>query len=88
YAIARIKVAIIDELRSIDWVPRSVRSKARSVEKAYTKLEAKFSRTPTDEEIAAEMGITEPELHALFNKVSFVGIVALDEMLSVSGERG
>ena len=88
YAIARIKGAIIDELRSIDWVPRSVRSKARMVEKAYTKLEIKFSRTPTDVEIAQEMNITEAELHALFNQVSFVGIVALDEMLSVSGERG
>src|SRR3954451_14915855 len=40
YAIARIKGAIIDELRSVDWVPRSVRAKARSVERAYTALEA------------------------------------------------
>lgn len=88
YAIARIKGAIIDELRSIDWVPRSVRSKARSIEKAYTKLEAKLLRTPTDAEIAQEMGISEPDLQAIFNQVSFVGIVALDEMLAVSGERG
>ncbi len=88
YAIARIKGAIIDELRSIDWVPRSVRAKARSVEKAYSKLESKLLRTPTDEEIAKEMGISEAELHAIFNQVSFVGIVALDEMLAVSGERG
>lgn len=88
YAIARIKGAIIDELRSIDWVPRSVRAKARSIEKAYAKLEAKLLRTPTDAEIAEEMGISEPELHAIFNQVSFVGIVALDEMLAVSGERG
>jgi len=87
YAIARIKGAIIDELRSIDWVPRSVRAKARSVEKAYTKLESKLLRTPTDFEVASEMGITEAELHAIFNQVSFVGIVALDEMLAV-GERG
>ena len=88
YAIARIKGAMIDELRSIDWVPRSVRAKARSVEKAYTKLEGKLLRTPTDAEIAEEMGIAEPELQAIFNQVSFVGIVALDEMLSVTGERG
>lgn len=89
YAISRIKGAIIDELRSIDWVPRSVRAKARNVEKAYAKLEAKLLRTPTDIELAEEMGITEPELHAIFNQVSFVGIVALDEMLAVgSGERG
>ena len=63
YAIARIKGAIIDELRSIDWVPRSVRAKARSVEKAYAKLETDLLRTPTDAEVAAEMGISEDELH-------------------------
>ena len=56
YAIARIKGAIIDELRSIDWVPRSVRAKARSVEKAYSKLEARLLRTPTDVEIACRDG--------------------------------
>src|SRR3954451_121791 len=89
YAIARIKGAIIDELRSIDWVPRSVRAKSRSVEKAYAKLEAALLRTPTDAEVAAEMGISETELHTIFNQISFVGLVALDEMLSGSGgERG
>jgi RNA polymerase sigma factor for flagellar operon FliA len=88
YAIARIKGAIIDELRSIDWVPRSVRAKARSVEKAYAKLEAVLLRTPTDAEVASEMGISEQELHTIFNQISFVGLIALDEMLSVGGERG
>ena len=87
YAIARIKGAIIDELRSIDWVPRSVRAKARNVEKAYAKLEATLLRTPTDGEVAAEMGISENELHNVFNQISFVGLVALDEMLS-GGDRG
>src|SRR5581483_7643726 len=67
YAIARIKGAIIDELRSIDWVPRSVRAKARSVEKAYAKLEAQLLRTPTDAEVATELGVTEKELHNIFN---------------------
>ena len=87
YAIARIKGAIIDELRSIDWVPRSVRAKARAVEKAYAALEANLLRTPTDAEVAAEMGIGESDLHTIFNQISFVGLVALDEMLS-GGERG
>jgi len=87
YAIARIKGAIIDELRSIDWVPRSVRAKARSVEKAYATLEASLLRTPTDAEIAQEMGISEGDLQTIFNQISFVGLVALDEMLS-GGERG
>jgi RNA polymerase sigma factor FliA len=90
YAIARIKGAIIDELRSIDWVPRSVRAKARSVEKAYAKLEARLLRTPTDAEVAAELDISEGDLHQIFNQISFVGLVALDEMLSGggTGERG
>ncbi|MBW3667714.1 MAG: RNA polymerase sigma factor WhiG [Actinobacteria bacterium] len=88
YAIARIKGAIIDELRSIDWVPRSVRAKARAVEKAYAKLEAGLLRTPTDAEVATEMGISEQDLHNVFNQISFVGLIALDEMLSVGGDRG
>ena len=87
YAIARIKGAIIDELRSIDWVPRSVRAKARMVEKAYSKLENELHRTPTDAEIADELKMTEGELHHIFNQISFVGLVALDEVLS-GGERG
>jgi RNA polymerase sigma factor for flagellar operon FliA len=85
YAIARIKGAIIDELRSIDWVPRSVRSKARAVERAYATLEARLLRTATDDEVAAEMGLSEAELHTLFNQISFIGVVALDEALSGSG---
>ena len=88
YAIARIKGSIIDELRSIDWVPRSVRSKAKAVEKAYAKLEATLLRTPTDAEVATEMGISQQELQSLFQQVSVVGLIALDQMLSLSGERG
>jgi RNA polymerase sigma factor for flagellar operon FliA len=89
YAITRIKGAIIDELRSIDWVPRSVRAKGRAVEKAYAKLEALLLRTPTDAEVAREMALTEAELQAVFNQISFVGLVALDDVLSSgSGERG
>ena len=88
YAIARIKGAILDELRSIDWVPRSVRAKARAVEKAYTKLEGQYLRTPTDAEVATELDMTERELQQVFNQISFVGLIALDEMLLGSGERG
>ena len=89
YAVPRIKGAIIDELRSIDWVPRSVRAKAREVERAYAKLENQLLRTPTDAEVAAELGITEEDLQARFRQISFVGVVALDEMLSSgAGDRG
>jgi RNA polymerase sigma factor for flagellar operon FliA len=81
YAISRIRGAIIDELRSIDWIPRSVRYKAREVEKAYASLEAKLRRTPTEQEVAAE-------LRAIFSQVSFVNVLALDELLNSGGEKG
>ena len=88
YAISRIKGAIIDELRSIDWIPRSVRYKAREVEKAYAALEAKLRRTPTEAEVAAELGIALEDLHTIFSQVSFVNVVALDELLTAGGEKG
>ena len=55
YDITRIKGAILDELRSIDWVPRSVRAKVREIEKAYAKLEALHHRPPSDDELATEL---------------------------------
>src|SRR2546423_3197268 len=55
YAIPRIRGAIIDELRSLDWVPRSVRARAREIERASAKLEHNLHRAPTDEEMAAEL---------------------------------
>jgi RNA polymerase sigma factor for flagellar operon FliA len=88
YAISRIKGAIIDELRAIDWIPRSVRYKAREVEKAYAALEAKLHRTPTESEVAGELGISLDDLHTIFSQVSFVNVIALDELLNVGGERG
>jgi RNA polymerase sigma factor for flagellar operon FliA len=88
YAISRIKGAIIDELRAIDWIPRSVRYKAREVEKAYAALEARLHRTPNESEVADELGIPLEDLHAIFSQVSFVNVIALDELLNVGGERG
>ncbi len=88
YAISRIKGAIIDELRSIDWIPRSVRYKAREVEKAYASLEAKLHRSPSEAEVAEELGIKLEDLHTIFSQVSFVNVVALDELLTAGGEKG
>jgi RNA polymerase sigma factor for flagellar operon FliA len=87
YAISRIKGAIIDELRAIDWVPRSVRTKAKAVEHAYSKLRAELHRTPTDQEVAAELGISENELQTVFSKISFLSVAQLDEVV-FDGERG
>src|SRR6058998_3777901 len=88
YAISRIRGAIIDELRAIDWIPRSVRYKAREVEKAYAALETRLHRTPTEQEVASELGISLEDLHTIFSQVSFVNVVALDELLTAGGEKG
>jgi RNA polymerase sigma factor for flagellar operon FliA len=87
YAIARVKGAIIDELRSFDWVPRSVRAKARAIERAYSKLENELRRTPDDSELARELGMSDRELTRALSQISFVGLVALDEILAAGGER-
>ena len=88
YAIPRIKGAIIDELRAMDWVPRSVRFKAREIEKAYSDLESIHKRAPTETEVAARLGVTLRELHEVINQISFVQVVQLDEILSVGSDRG
>ncbi len=87
YAIARIKGAIIDELRADDWVPRSVRFKARELERAYVALESELRRIPTDEEVSAKLNITMAEYNSLLSSLSFVSLVALDELWNVSGDR-
>jgi RNA polymerase sigma factor for flagellar operon FliA len=85
YAIARIKGAIIDELRSLDWVPRSVRTRAREIERAIAELERTLMRAPTDAEIAAKVGITGTELEDSLTEISRTSIAALDELWSPSG---
>lgn len=87
YAITRIRGAIIDELRSNDWVPRSVRANARKIERAIAAFEAHHSRTPTDTELAAELDVTEDELADMLTKISLTNVAALDETLgSADGE--
>ena len=88
YAISRIRGAIIDELRAIDWVPRSVRFKAREVEKAYAALENKLKRPPSDPEIAEELGISVDDLNHIYTQLSNVSLIALDEISSGDGEKG
>ncbi len=88
YAISRIKGAIIDELRAIDWVPRSIRSKARAIERAYSKLENELKRQPDDDEVAAELGMSIDELNETFSKISLVGLVPLDEMVGGEDDGG
>jgi RNA polymerase sigma factor for flagellar operon FliA len=88
YAIPRIKGAIIDELRAMDWVPRSVRFKAREIEKAVSDLESMLKRAPSEREVAERLGVSVSELHDVINQISFVSVLALDELLSVGNDRG
>jgi RNA polymerase sigma factor for flagellar operon FliA len=88
YAITRIKGAIIDELRSIDWVPRSVRAKARDIERANSKLEHRLQRAPTDEEMAAELNLTVQEFQDQLLQISNSTVAALDELWTVSDSSG
>jgi RNA polymerase sigma factor for flagellar operon FliA len=88
YAIARIKGSIIDELRSMDWVPRSVRARARDIERAIAELEARLTRAPTDEEIADKLGITEEEFQDSLLEISRSSIAALDELWASPGSSG
>lgn len=86
YAISRIKGAIIDELRSIDWVPRSVRNKAKLVERALATLEKRLDRTPTEAELAEELEMDVEELRRVLTQVSLTSLAALDEPMA--GEEG
>jgi RNA polymerase sigma factor for flagellar operon FliA len=88
YAIARIKGSIIDELRAMDWVPRSVRARARDIERAIAKLEARLHRAPTDAEIAGELNVSEDELNDSLTDISRSSIAALDELWTISSSGG
>jgi RNA polymerase sigma factor for flagellar operon FliA len=88
YAISRIKGSIIDELRAMDWVPRSVRARARDIERAIAELEAKLGRAPSDEEIATKVGLTQDELADSLTEISRSSIAALDELWTVGSSGG
>jgi RNA polymerase sigma factor for flagellar operon FliA len=82
YAMARIRGAIIDELRNTDWIPRSVRMKARQFERTVAQLEARLHRSPTDEEVADEMEMDVEDIRKFLGQLSLVNVVALDELLT------
>ena len=88
FAVARIKGSIIDELRSLDWVPRSVRAKAREIENAHSKLERELGRTPTDDEVANELGMSNDDFQESLLQISNSSVVALDELWAVSDASG
>ncbi|MGY1915791.1 RNA polymerase sigma factor WhiG [Blastococcus sp. SYSU DS0973] len=82
YAMSRIRGAIIDELRNTDWIPRSVRVKARQFERTVAELESKLHRTPSDEEVADAMDMDVEDIRKFLGQLSLVNVVALDELLT------
>jgi len=88
FAMTRIRGAIIDELRSLDWVPRSVRSRAREIEAAQAKLEHELQRAPTEAELAKKVGLTEEELQTSLLEIANSSVYALDELWTVSDSSG
>lgn len=80
YAEFRIRGAILDELRSQDWVPRSVRDKAKKIERTYAELEQKYGRTITDAELSDALGMDLDAYHELVSKVKSVTLLSIDEL--------
>ena len=80
YAVTRIRGAIFDELRQIDWVPRSVRQKSREIEDAINTLESRLGRTASDAEIAESLGVSEDDYHRIIMKVSGTSVLSLNDV--------
>ncbi|MBN8537561.1 MAG: FliA/WhiG family RNA polymerase sigma factor [Deltaproteobacteria bacterium] len=84
YAEFRVRGAILDELRSQDWVPRSIRDKSKVLDKTIAMLEQELRRTPTDEEICKTLNITVEEFHDLVNQVRPVSLLSIDDAQTFS----
>jgi RNA polymerase sigma factor for flagellar operon FliA len=80
YAVTRIRGAIFDELRSIDWVPRSVRQKTKEIEEAIVELEAKLGRPAADQEIALALGMSDDEFQQAMLKISSTSVLSLNDV--------
>jgi len=80
YAVTRIRGAIFDELRQLDWIPRSVRQKSKEIEDTISDLEAKLGRTASDTEIAKQLGVTEDEYHQTVMKVSGTSVLSVSDV--------
>ncbi len=88
FAVLRIQGAMLDELRALDWVPRSVRAKGRELDRAMTKLRSDLQRDPTDEELAAELGCDVDDVRNRVDDAYPMSIVALEDLLTVSSQEG
>jgi RNA polymerase sigma factor for flagellar operon FliA len=87
YAMWRIRGAMIDGLRENDWIPRTVRDKAKKIEEAYTTLEQQMLRMPTDQEVSEYLGISEKDLQQVFLETSLASMVSIDEAVGEEDEQ-
>lgn len=88
YAISRIRGAIIDSLRALDWLPRSLRYRAKEIDRVYSDLESKLKRAPTEDELAKALDISIDELRQLLSELSYSSIIALEDIVVPSQEKG
>jgi RNA polymerase sigma factor for flagellar operon FliA len=86
YAEFRIKGAILDQLRSLDWVPRSVRQKSRRLERAYGEVEQRLGRSANDDEVADSLGLQLDKFHELLNQVRGISLVNLEEIRGTNSD--
>jgi RNA polymerase sigma factor for flagellar operon FliA len=86
YAEFRIKGAILDQLRSLDWVPRSVRQKGRKLEKAYGEVEQRLGRSANEDEVADSLGLELDKFHTLINQVRGISLVNLEEIRGANSD--
>ncbi len=88
YASLRIRGSVIDSIRELDWVPRSLRKKSKDLEKAYGEIENELGHSATDEQVAEKMGITIDEFNKLLNQVNMSSMVSLEDFLEQNYEAG
>jgi RNA polymerase sigma factor FliA len=88
YAFSRIRGAMLDELRARDWVPRSVRAKARELEQATTKLQVELGRPPTTEELASELDTDVETVRHSISVSTAPAVIGLDDLMTVTSEEG
>ena len=87
YASLRIRGAVLDQIRKMDWIPRSLRQKQKKIDVAMSKLELELGRPATDEELAKEIGISEDELLNWQGQANVTNVISLDEFVDTSGEK-
>lgn len=86
YASLRIRGAILDQIRKMDWIPRTLRQKQKKLDTAMKKIEAEKGRTATDEEVAKELNISMTELDTLYGQTKITNLISLDEYLEQGSE--